>query len=69
MRAAIHMWAVFMPLGVVWIDAQRAVVDTTVARPWRVYLPRAAARYVLESSPQIVERFHIGDRVSWDEPR
>lgn len=63
--ASIHMWFVFMPLGVIWLDCQRKVVDIKVARPWRVYLPAQAARYILETSPAYLEKVQVGDRLEF----
>lgn len=63
--AAIHMWAVFFPLGVVWIDAAKWVVDYTLARPWRVYMPKAPARYVLEGPPSMLEAITEGDALEF----
>ena len=60
-NAAIHMWVVFFPLGVVWLDSQRRVVDVCRALPWRIYVPRSAARYVLEGEPTILERVAVGE--------
>ncbi len=59
--AAIHMWAVFMDLGVLWINDAMRVVDCTIARPWRIYFPSAPARFVLEGSPEILKLVAIGD--------
>jgi uncharacterized protein len=59
--AAIHMWFVFMSLGVVWIDDRMTVVDVRQARPWRVYAPRRAARFILEGQPGMLESIAVGD--------
>jgi uncharacterized membrane protein (UPF0127 family) len=60
-QTAIHMAMVFFPLGVIWLDDRRQVVDTRVALPWRVYLPSNAARYVLEAEPGVLECVARGD--------
>jgi uncharacterized membrane protein (UPF0127 family) len=62
---SIHMFFVFMDLGVVWIDREGRVVDRRIARPWRVYFPAAAARYVLEGEPAMIDRVQIGDQVEF----
>jgi len=59
--ATIHMLGVFFPLGIIWIDAQRRVVDHTIAHPMRIYAPQAPAQYVLEGDATIVERVAVGD--------
>lgn len=63
--AAIHMWAVFFPLGVVWLDAGLRVVDQTLALPWRMYTPRAAAQFILEAHPSLLEEVAHGDRLEF----
>jgi uncharacterized membrane protein (UPF0127 family) len=63
--AAIHMWAVFMDLGVVWIDHAMRVVDCAIAKPWRIYFPSAPARFVLEGPPEILEHVTIGDTLEF----
>lgn len=62
MGTAIHMLFVFMPLGVVWVDADFRVVDRVLARPWRpLYVPAAAAQYILETRPDVLESVDIGE--------
>ncbi|GAB4157337.1 MAG: hypothetical protein Fur0021_26180 [Candidatus Promineifilaceae bacterium] len=64
--SSIHMLFVFLPLGVVWVNDAGIVVDTTLAKPWRLtYVPRAAARYVIEASPAILELARPGDPLSF----
>ena len=60
-QSGIHMMAVWMDLGVVWMDAGFKVVDSVCAKPWRVYLPAAPARYTLEGDPAILQQVSIGD--------
>jgi uncharacterized membrane protein (UPF0127 family) len=62
-ESTIHMWWVFFPLGVVWLDASLVVVDTKLAQPWKFYLPGKPASYILEGSPSILESVKIGDRL------
>jgi len=61
-EAAIHMLFVFFPIAVVWLDEEGRVVDRCLARPFRpLYVPRAAARDVLEGPPALLERIALGD--------
>ncbi len=62
---AIHMWGVFISLGVVWVSPEGVVVDTRLARPWRAYVPRAAAQYVLEGRPSMLESVAVGDQLEF----
>lgn len=61
---SIHMLFMWMDLAVVWINSSFRVVDTRLARRWRLaYFSRAPARYVLEMSPENLDYFKIGDQV------
>jgi uncharacterized membrane protein (UPF0127 family) len=64
--SAIHMFFVFMDLAVIWLNSDLLVVDTTLARSWRpIYIPCAAARYILEIHPDRLQDFNIGDQVAF----
>ncbi len=61
---AIHMFYVFFPIGVVWLNGDGIVVDKVVARPFRpYYAPRAAAKCFVEGPPVLVEWVTIGERL------
>lgn len=65
--ASIHMFFVFFPIGVVWLDRGNRVVDKVVARPFRpFYAPRGPAIGVLEGPPHIVEQVEIGDQIRFE---
>lgn len=62
--AAIHMFFVFFPIAVVWLDGGHRVVDKTLARPWRpFYAPRRPARYFLEGHLTLLDQVAIGDEI------
>ena len=64
----IHMFFVFFPIGVIWLDGERRVVDKALARPFRpYYAPRRPARYFVECHPEVLERVSIGDTLGWEE--
>jgi uncharacterized membrane protein (UPF0127 family) len=66
--AAIHMFFVFFPIAVVWLDSEGGVVDAQLARPFRpFYAPRAPAKDVLEGPPALLESLRVGDRLCFDE--
>lgn len=66
--ASIHMLFMRMDLAVVWINNACQVVDVRLARCWRpVYLPAAPARYVLETLPEQLKNFGVGDRLEFEE--
>lgn len=66
--SSIHMLGVSMELAIVWINDKQIVVDTRLARPWRLgYMPDKPARYVLEMAPERLADFNIGDTVAFEE--
>lgn len=69
-HTAIHMFFMFCSIAVVWLDSTGAVVDKTLAKPWRpAYAPRLPAQYYVEANPSLLERVQVGDRLSFDEPQ
>jgi uncharacterized membrane protein (UPF0127 family) len=65
-QATIHMFFVFFPIAVVWLDRDRRVVDKVLARPFRpYYAPRQAAQYYVEGHPSLLERVDIGDELEF----
>ena len=66
--AAIHMFFMFMSIGVIWLDQQGKVVDKKLAKPWRpMYSPQAPAMYYIEARPSILERVNVGDQLDFNE--
>ena len=61
--SAIHMAGMLFPLGIVWIDGDRRVVHTCLARPWGIYIPPAPALLTLEALPKALEDIAPGDQV------
>lgn len=62
--AAIHMFFVFFPIGVLWLDQENRVVDKVVARPFRpFYAPRSPAKVILECRPDVLDRVQVGDQL------
>jgi uncharacterized membrane protein (UPF0127 family) len=66
-NSAIHMLFVFFDLAVFWVNEAGEVVDVALARPWRLhYAPRAPARYVVETHPDVLSQVQVGDRILFD---
>jgi uncharacterized membrane protein (UPF0127 family) len=66
--ASIHMLFMAIDLAVVWINKNQEVVDVCLAQRWHpAYTPKKPACYVLETHPERLPDFNIGDRVSWNE--
>ncbi|KAA3659280.1 MAG: hypothetical protein DWQ04_22825 [Chloroflexi bacterium] len=66
LSTSIHMLFVKFDLGVIWVNDAGEVVDTVLAKPWKLsYAPQAPARYVIEGHPQLLEQVNIGDRITF----
>jgi uncharacterized membrane protein (UPF0127 family) len=64
--SSIHMFFVFFPIAAVWINEKGHITSTQLAKPWRPYYASPKpARYVLETSPEFLERVSVGDRVDF----
>jgi uncharacterized membrane protein (UPF0127 family) len=67
-NTSIHMFFMFMRIGVLWLDKSGRVVDKTLAKPWRpFYAPSEPAQYFIEANPSILEKVEIGDVLRFDE--
>jgi uncharacterized membrane protein (UPF0127 family) len=59
---SIHMLFVFFSIAVIWLDAERKVVDKKLALPFRpYYAPQRPAQYFIEGHPRILDKVQIGD--------
>jgi uncharacterized membrane protein (UPF0127 family) len=68
LEAAIHMLGVWFDISVVWINADKRVVDVRLARSWRLmYIPKHPAMYVLELSAERLYDYREGDEVLFEE--
>ena len=66
-ESTIHMFFVFFPIAVLWLDAQKRVVDVALARPFRpYYAPRHSAQYFVEGVPGLLDQVHVGDELDWE---
>lgn len=65
-NTAIHMLFVAFDLGVVWVNNAGVVVDTIIAKPWKLsYVPQAPCRYVIEGHPQRLKDVKVGDHIEF----
>jgi uncharacterized membrane protein (UPF0127 family) len=65
-QTTIHMLFVFFPIAVVWLDAEKRVVDKKLAKPFRpVYAPSGPAQYFVEGHPSLLERVNVGDQLDF----
>jgi uncharacterized protein len=65
-QAAIHMFFVFFPIAVLWLDREKRVVDMALARPFRpYYAPHSPAQYYVEGHPSLLEWVSHGDQLEF----
>jgi uncharacterized membrane protein (UPF0127 family) len=65
-NSSIHMFFVFFPIAGIWINSQGLVTSAQLAKPWRPYYASSKpARYVLEASPDILDRIKPGDQIEF----
>jgi uncharacterized membrane protein (UPF0127 family) len=66
-QTTIHMFFVFFPIAVIWLDRERRVVDTALARPFRpYYAPCGPAQYFVEAHPSLLDRVSTGDQLGFE---
>src|SRR3989338_7990502 len=65
--SAIHMLFVFYPLDVLFLNAKKRVVDKVLSlRPFSLnYVPKRAAKYVVELPEGLGKKAGIGDLLQW----
>lgn len=65
LNTTIHMFFVFFPVDVVWLNSKKEVIDIRYnVKMFTPFIkPRKPARYVLELSRGIGNFFKIGDKV------
>jgi len=65
--SSIHMLFMNFDIAVIWLDRDHRVVDTKLARRWRLaYVPAGAAQFTLETHPEQMKNFQIGDVLSFE---
>lgn len=63
---SIHMFFVFFPIAAVWVNSVGKVTHKQLAKPWRPYYASPEpARYVLETTPDFLDRIDVGDEVEF----
>lgn len=63
-NASIHMFFMNFDIAVIWLDNHLQVVDVKIARKWQpMVAPISPARYILETHPDRISDFNIGDQI------
>ena len=67
-KTSIHMFFVFFPIAAIWINSKGKVTSAQLAKPWRPYYASPEpATYVLETSPDFLDKVAIGDNLDFAE--
>ena len=60
-RHGVHMFFVWFPIDLVYLDSSFKVVEVRARlKPWRMYRPKAVAKYLIELPVGIATRVRIG---------
>lgn len=62
-RVSVQCWFVFYPLDILYLDANKKVVEKVNLKPFRSYTPTNRARYVVEIPGK--SNINVGDSVSF----
>ena len=66
-QTTIHMFFVFFPIAVIWLDRDERVIDKVLARPFRpYYAPGGPAQYFVEGHPSLLDRVSAGDQLGFE---
>ena len=66
-ESSVHMMFVFFPIDIVYLDAQKKVVEKATLEPWILnYTPKMGAKYFVELPEGKTKGISIGDEVEWD---
>lgn len=67
-ETTVHMFFVFFSIAIVWLDAERRVVDKALAKPFRpFYASRKPAQFYVEGAPRLLEEVQVGDQLAFEE--
>lgn len=66
-NSSIHMFFVFFPIAAIWINSKGKVTSAQLAKPWRPYYASPEpASYVLETSPEFLDKVTIGEELYFE---
>ena len=66
-NTSIHMFFVFFPIAAIWINKKGKVTSAQLAKPWRPYYASPEpASYVLETSPEFLDKISVGDELVFE---
>lgn len=64
-NSAIHMFFVFYPISIIWLNNEHIIVDKKRFYPFHpLYVPKLKAKYILELPIEKGETLNIGDKIN-----
>jgi uncharacterized protein len=65
--SAIHMFFMRFPLDIIFLDADKKIVDMVSIKPWKTYTPKAPSKYVIELEEDSINKYklEIGDEMDF----
>ena len=65
--SSIHMFFMRFPFDIIFLDADKKIVDMVSIKPWKTYTPKAPSKYVieLEEGSVIKYKLEIGDEMDF----
>lgn len=62
-KVEIHSWFMFFPIDLFFLDEKFCVVEKVYLTPWKIYLPKKPAKYLLEANKGEFE-IGIGEKLA-----
>ncbi len=65
--SSIHMFFMRFPLDIIFLDADKKIVDMVSIKPWKTYTPKAPSKYVIELEEGSINKYklEIGDEMDF----
>jgi uncharacterized protein len=60
---SLHMFFVFMPIDVLFLDKNKKVVEKTTLKPFTIYTPKNKAKYVIELPKGYANKISKKDKI------
>jgi len=61
----LHMFFVFFPIDVLYLDASKVIVEKATLFPFTFYFPKNKARYVIELPRGVGDALPVGERLDF----
>lgn len=66
-NTSIHMLFMNFNLAIIWVNSQKIVVDTQLVKRWSfINIPKANAKYIIETNVIRLSDFHTNDELAFE---